>query len=174
MSEPGPVEVASEITGDDILAAGVFEAKGAAADRALGGAVGTMVGGEAGDVGQFVGAVAGAAAGEHASSVGGVYEYCLAVSPTRVYVLVPAHPGNPLTQKGQIRHGELEVAHAFDRRHLEVNVKARMSVRTVVLKDLQTGEEVGFEGRRLGWSHSKEVVRALVAHEPPEEPDPPA
>jgi hypothetical protein len=66
-------------------------------------------------------------------------------------------------QAHEIRKGELKVLHTFDRATLEVTAKARVTVRILILEDLKTGAKFEFEGNRIGWSHSKEVVKALVA-----------
>jgi hypothetical protein len=44
-------------------------------------------------------------------------------------------------------------------------VKARTTVRTIVLEDVESGHNLGLVRRGLGWSHSKEVVKALVGHD---------
>jgi hypothetical protein len=159
-----PAEVASDATGDSISVAGIFEAKGAVAKTMLGMTIGSFAG-EAvgGDIGDSVGSVLGAAGGIAASARAGIYRFCVAVSPTKVYVLVPTGGRTPGGQAHEIRKGELEVVQTFDRATLEVTAKARVTVRILILEDLKTGARVEFEGSRIGWSHSKEVVKTLVA-----------
>jgi predicted NBD/HSP70 family sugar kinase len=65
--------------------------------------------------------------------------------------------------KGHVRHGEMHVAHTFDRSTLDVTVKARTTVRTLELEDTASGDSLALEGRRLGWDHAKDVITALSA-----------
>ena len=52
------------------------------------------------------------------------------------------------------------------RHHLATTVKAHLAVRTLVLEDTETGEHLDLEGRRIGWTNAKDVIAALVTHEP--------
>ncbi len=159
-----PAEVASDATGDSITAAGIFEARGAVGKTMLGAVIGSFAGDAVGgDIGDSVGSVLGAAGGMAASGREGIYQFCVAVSPTKVYVLIPTGGRTPGGQAHEIRKGELKVLHTFDRATLEVTAKARVTVRILILEDLKTGAKFEFEGNRIGWSHSKEVVKTLVA-----------
>lgn len=169
MSHADPKAVAEAATGDTILAAGVFEPKGAAAKRGAGGGAGALVGDVAGgSVGLGVGAFAGASAGHLAGNIDGIYEFLVAVAPEKVYVLVADDLGGPYDQQHELRDGAVHVAHTFDRRHLKTTVKAHFAVRTMVLEDVETGDHLDLEGRRLGWTHAKAVITELVSHEPEE------
>lgn len=169
-----PIAVAERATGASILAAGVFEPKGAAAKRgggaALGAGAGSIAGGALGaeTAGLGVGGFAGATAGHLAGNIDGIYEFLLAVSADAVYVLVASELGGPYEQQHALRDGEVRVLRTFDRRHLKTTVEAHFAVRTVVLEDTQTGEHLDVEGRRLGWTHAKAVIHELVSHEPEE------
>lgn len=172
MSQADPIAVAAAATGASIIAAGVFEPKGAAAKRGGGAAAGTGAGGLLGDVvgagsvGVGVGALAGATAGHLAGNLDGVFEFLVAVAADTVYVLVPTDLGGPYDQQHELRDGEVRLLRTFDRRHLQTTVKAHFAVRTLVLEDTQTGEHLDLEGRRIGWTHAKAVIAALVTHEP--------
>lgn len=167
MSHADPIAVAAAATGDDIIAAGTFEPKGAAAKRGGGAAAGGVVGDVAGGSVAFgLGAFAGATAGHLAGNVDGIFEFLVAVAPTKVYVLVPTELGGPYEQQHELRDGQVQLAHTFDRRTLKVTVKAHFAVRTLVLEDTETGDHLDLEGRRIGWTHAKEVIAALVTHEP--------
>jgi hypothetical protein len=160
------VDVAAHAVGDDIIAAGIFQARGATmkimAGTAAGSTGGDLLGGAGGSLGVGIGALAGVAASGH----DGLYRWLVAVSPTRVYVFVPeGATSSPGGQSTEIRKGEIHLLHAFAREHLEVTAKSRVNVRVLILEDLPTGEKIELEGNRIGWSHSKEVIQALVAHD---------
>jgi hypothetical protein len=161
-----PAEVAAHAVDDEIIAAGIFQARGATmkimTGTAAGSSVGDMLGGAGGSVGVGVGALAGVAASGH----DGVFRWLVAVSPTKVYVFAPeAATSSPGGQSTEIRRGEVHLIHVFSRDHLEVTAKSRVNVRVLILEDLPTGEKIELEGNRIGWSHSKEVVKALVSHD---------
>lgn len=167
-----PIAVAEAATGASILAAGVFEPKGAAAKRGGGAALGGGAGSVAGDVvgagtaGIGIGGYAGAMAGHLAGNIDGIYEFLVAVSSDTVYVLVAEDLGGPYDQQHELRDGAVRLLRTFDRRHLKTTVKAHFAVRTLVLEDTETGEHLDLEGRRIGWTHAKAVIAALVTHEP--------
>ena len=167
-----PIAVAEAATGDTVIAAGMFEPKGAAAKRGGGAAAGTGVGSIVGDaagagaIGLGAGAFAGATAGHLAGNLDGIYEFLVAVTESTVYVLVSTDAGGPYDQQRELRAGQVRVLRTFDRRHLTTTVKAHFAVRTMILEDTETGEHLDLEGRRLGWSHTKSVISALVTHEP--------
>ncbi|MET0909800.1 MAG: hypothetical protein ABWZ99_10035 [Ilumatobacteraceae bacterium] len=163
-----PKDIAqAAVDGDQLITAGVFQARGATFKMMMGagagGSVGDIAGGALGDaIGFGVGMLAGTAAGGE----DGVFHWLVAVSPTRVYVFEPVGgrrtPGGQVTE---IRHGDIRLIYAFERSQLEVTVKSRVNVRVLILEDLPTGEKMELEGNRLGWSHAKDVVTALVAHD---------
>jgi hypothetical protein len=160
------IDVAAHAVGDDIIAAGIFQARGATmkimAGTAAGSIGGDLVGGTGGSIGVGVGALAGVAASGH----DGLYRWLVAVSPTKVYVFVPeGATSSPGGQSTEIRKGEVHLLHTFARERLEVTAKSRVNVRVLILEDLPTGEKIELEGNRIGWSHSKEVIQALVAHD---------
>lgn len=167
-----PIAVAEAATGASIIAAGTFEPKGAAAKRGGGAAAGAGAGSIAGGAlgaetaGLGVGGYAGATAGHLAGNVDGIFEFLVAVSADTVYVLVAAEPGGPYDQQHELRDGDVRLLRTFDRRHLATTVKAHFAVRTLVLEDTETGEHLDLEGRRVGWTHAKAVISALVTHEP--------
>lgn len=167
-----PIAVAEAATGDTIIAAGMFEPKGAAAKRGGGAAAGTGAGSVLGDavgagsIGVGAGALAGATAGHLAGNIDGIYEFLVAVSASTVHILVPTDLGGPYDQQHELRDGDVRVLRTFDRRHLKTTVKAHFAVRTLVLEDTETGEHLDLEGRRIGWTHAKAVITELVTHEP--------
>lgn len=161
-----PLEVASHAVDDDIIAAGVFQARGATLKIMAGATAGSVAGDMAGGIGDVVGIGVGSILGNRSSGHDGVFRWLVAVSPTSVYVFEPsAHTSSPGGQASEIRRGEVQLIHRFDREHLEVTVKSRVNVRVLILEDIPTGEKIELEGNRLGWSHSKEVVKALVSHD---------
>lgn len=172
MSHTDPIAVAAAATGDDIIAAGVFEPKGAAAKRGAGAGAGAGAGGLIGDaagvgsLGLGLGGLAGATAGHLAGNIDGIYEFLVAVTDDKVHVLVAAEPGGPYDQQHELRDGDVRLLRTFDRRHLKVTVKAHFAVRTMVLEDTETGDHLDLEGRRIGWTNAKAVIAALVTHEP--------
>jgi hypothetical protein len=167
-----PITVAEALTGDTIVAAGVFEPKGAAAKRGGGAAAGTAGGSLLGDaigagsIGLGAGALVGATAGHLAGNLDGVFEFLVAVGHDKVYILVARDQGGPYDQQRELRDGDVVLLRTFDRRHLKTTVKAHFAVRTMVLEDTATGEHLDLEGRRIGWTHAKAVIAALVTHEP--------
>jgi hypothetical protein len=162
-----PQEIAqAAVEGDALITAGVFQARGATLKLMMGAgagsSVGDLVGGGVGDaIGFGVGALAGTAAGGE----DGVFHWLVAVSPTRVYVFEPTGGRTPGSQIGEIRKGDIRLIYAFERKDLEVTVKSRVNVRVLILEDLPTGEKIELEGNRIGWSHAKDVVKALVTHD---------
>jgi hypothetical protein len=161
-----PQEVAAHAVDDEIITAGVFQARGATLKVMMGAGAGSSVGNLiGGGLGDAIGVGVGALAGNAASGEDGVFRWLVAVSPTRVYVFEPTAGGTPGAQAGEIRKGDVRLIYAFEREHLEVTVKSRLNVRVLILEDLPTGEKIELEGNRIGWSNAKEVVKALVAHD---------
>ena len=161
-----PQEIAAAAIDDQIMAAGVFQARGATLKVMMGAGAGSTVGNlVGGNLGDAIGFGVGAIAGNRASGEDGVFRWLVAVSPTRVYVFEPTGGGSPGAQADEIRKGEIRLIYAFEREHLEVTVKSRVNVRVLILEDIPTGEKIELEGNRIGWSHAKDVVKALVAHD---------
>ncbi len=61
----------------------------------------------------------------------------------------------------------------FDRATAHVTVVARVTVRTMVIEDPQSGTKVELEGDRVWSKHSKEVIHALVGDSEVEESEEP-
>lgn len=57
---------------------------------------------------------------------------------------------------------DLELLHTFDRVTAHVTVAARVTVRTMVIEDPDTGDKVELEGDRVWAKHSRDVIHALV------------
>ena len=156
---------------DEILAIGEFQALGASKHMVEGATVGGLVGSlipGGKDMGNIVGVVAGQQAGARyeTSDANGVFRWLLAVSPTKVYVLVPANPDAGLnSQAKDLLAGAVVLQQTFDRADLEITVKARFAVRTLTLEDHATGEKLELEGVRHGGYHATDVIHALTGHD---------
>ena len=123
-----------------------------AAGSAAGGAVGGDGWGEAiargvGTGAGFLAAEAGVAAARDLPP-----QVCVGVSPTEVYLM-----GMP-----KIGVAHLEPFAKIHRNHLGIEVHQRMSVRTVVLEDLETGARFALELPRLNVYHGKAMVELLM------------
>ena len=59
----------------------------------------------------------------------------------------------------------LSLRHTFDRSTLSTSVHGKVTVRTLVLTDTATGDEMELEGSRAPWSHSKETLEYFVAQD---------
>lgn len=161
---------------DEIIAIGEFQALGASKHMVegatLGGFVGSLLPGGK-DMGNLVGAVAGQQAGARyeTSDADGNYRWLLAVSPTKLYVLVSANPDAGLkSQAKDMLAGAVKVTKVFDRADLEITVKARVAVRLLTIEDHATGEKMELEGVRHGRYHATDVIHALTRHEDEAEP----
>jgi hypothetical protein len=151
------LNAAVEATGDDtIIDVAEFNPKGSAGASAAGAAVGSLAGGAAtgGDSwGKAVGSAGGLAAGR---AVMGLSKdlpprICVAVSPDEVYLL------------GMKAYGyHVDPIAKIDRQKLGVEVHQRVSVRTVVLEDLETGNRFPLEVKRLNFYHAKAIVGLLM------------
>jgi len=146
-----------EATGDDtIIDVAEFNPKGSAGASAAGAAVGSLAGGAAtgGDSwGQAVGSAGGLAAGRAAMGLSKDLppRICVAVSPDEVYLL------------GMKAYGyHVDPIAKIDRHQLGVEVHQRMSVRTVVLEDLESGNQFPLEVKRLNFYHAKAIVGLLM------------
>lgn len=139
---------------DDVAVAGIFLPRGFVGRSVLGSFLGSAAGAMADSAGQTMGATLGAATGMATVSDGGI-RFIVAVSPHRVYVLHPEGFGG--TRKGQ-----LELLHTFDRSCLHVEVKARATVRILVLEDAEEGSRIELEGSLAHFKHANDVIHALV------------
>ena len=147
-------------TGDEsITDVAEFNPKGSAGATAAGAAAGSLAGGAAtgGDGwGQSFGAVGGAAAGRALMGMGKDLppRVCVAVSPDEVYLLGMNAMGYHVDPIAKI-----------DRDQLGVEIHQRVSVRTVVLEDLETGHKFPLEVKRLNLYHAKAMVELLMMSE---------
>lgn len=156
---------AKQAIGDDtIVDVAEFQPKGSAGAKAAGAAAGSAVGGVAvggdgwGDaIAKGVGATAGVIGGQAAvSAMRDLPErICVAVSPTEVYLLGMSGFG--------FKH--LDPIAKIDRDKLGVEVHQRVSVRTLVLEDLETGAKFPLEVPRLNFYHGKALVQLLLISE---------
>jgi len=148
---------ATRETGDsEITVAGVFLPRGFVGRSIIGSSIGGILGDSVGGaVGQAIGSTAGSVGGMASAADGEGVRLIVAVSPTHVYVL---HPRG-LTG---MRHEDLEILYAFDRLTLDVQVKARVSIRILVLEDRQHDQRIEVEGSRSWLRHANEVIHALV------------
>ena len=151
------LRAAVEATGDEaIIDVAEFNPKGSAGASAAGAAVGSLAGGAAtGDSGwgHTVGAVGGGAAGRAMMGLSKDLppRVCVAVSPDEVYLL------------GMNAYGyHVDPIAKIDRDKLGVEVHQRVSVRTVVLEDLETGRRFPLEVKRLNFYHAKAIVGLLM------------
>lgn len=149
-----------EATGDDtIIDVAEFNPKGSAGATGAGAIVGSMVGGAAtGDNswGKAAGSAGGAAAGRAMMGLSKDLppRICVAVSPDEVYLL------------GMKAHGyDVDPMAVIHRDQLGVEVHQRVSVRTVVLEDLETGNKFPLEVKRLNFYHAKAIVGLLLMDE---------
>jgi hypothetical protein len=136
-----------------------FNPKGSAGATAAGSVAGSLAGGAAtgGDGwGRAVGASGGAAAGR---ALMGLSEdlpprVCVAISPNEVYLFGMRAMGYHVDPLAKI-----------DRDKLGVEIHQRISVRTVVLEDLETGHKFPLEVKRLNFYHAKAMVELLMMSE---------
>ena len=150
---------------DDIMDVADFQPKGTAGASAAGAVAGGIVGDAAvggdgwGDaLARGVGVTGGLAAGKAAV---GLKQHlpphiAVAVSPSEVYIL---------GFKGSGWRPHLEPLGKIDRTNLGVEVHQRVSVRTVVLEDLETGAQYKLEVPRLNFFHGKALVELLLLSE---------
>lgn len=148
-----------EATGDSSISdVAEFHPKGTAGAAAAGAAAGSLAGGAATDSnwGKGLGASAGATAGKVLMGVGQDLppRIAVAVSPTEVYLF------------GMKAYGyHVDPIAKIDRDILAVEVHQRMSVRTVVLEDVETGHKFPLEAPRLNVYHAKAMVELLMMSE---------
>lgn len=155
------LDAAIEATGDEsIIDVAEFQPKGTAGTMVAGAMAGSAVGGAAGGDGwgELIGRGVGSGVGMVAADYGVAAardlptRITVAISPTEVYLL-----GMP-----QIGHHPLEPLAKIHRDKLGIEVHQRVSVRTVVLEDLETGATFPVETPRLSFYHSKAMVELLL------------
>jgi|GEM_PF-610650 hypothetical protein len=164
------IAAAKAATGDDTIHdVAEFEPKGTAGATVAGAVAGGVLGDAAvggdgwGDaVGQGVGMAGGIAAGQTAVGLSKHLppHVCVAVSPSEVYLL----------GMSGFRFKHLDPIAKIDRDKLGVEVHQRVSVRTLVLEDLETGAKFPLEVSRLNFYHGKALVELLMMS--PEHHDP--
>ena len=150
------MKAAIEATGDtSINDVAEFQPKGTAAATGAGAAAGSLAGGAATDSnwGTAIGTTGGAAAGKALIGIGKDLppRICVAVSPSEVYLLGMKAYGyhvNPIAK--------------IHRDQLGVEVHQRMTVRTIVLEDIETGHKFPLEAPRLNVYHAKAMVELLM------------
>lgn len=157
---------AQRVAGDDtIQEVADFQPKGTAGAAAAGAAAGAVLGGAAVDgdglgdsLAQSAGAAGGALAGRAVVHHGRKLplHLAVAVSPTEVFVF---------GMKGSGWSPHLELLGKIDRDKLGVEVHQRISVRTVVLEDLETETKYELEVGRLNFFHAKALVELLMMSE---------
>jgi len=151
------LKAAIAATGDaTIFDVAEFNPKGSAGATAAGAAAGSLAGGAAtgGDSwGRSFGAAGGMAAGRALMGLGKDLppRICVAISPDEVYLLGMNAMGYHVEPLAKI-----------DRDKLGVEVHQRVSVRTVVLEDLDTGAKFPLEVKRLNFYHAKAIVGLLL------------
>ena len=150
---------AIEATGDDSISdVAVLQPKGTAAATGAGAAAGSLAGGGAtgSNWGSAFGATGGAAAGKALLGMGKDLppRICVAISPSEVYLF------------GMKTHGtSLDPMAKIDRDKLGVEVHQRMTVRTIVLEDIETGHQFPLEAPKLNFYHAKAMVELLKVNE---------
>ena len=160
------MKAAIAATGDEsITDVAEFNPKGSAGASAAGAAAGSLAGGAAtgGDGwGKSIGAAGGMAAGRALMGVGKDLppRICVAVSPDEVYLLGMNAMGYHVDPIAKI-----------DRHQLGVEIHQRVSVRTVVLEDIETGHKFPLEVKRLNFYHAKAIVELLMMSEAHQEED---
>jgi hypothetical protein len=164
---------ARRATGDDtVQEVADFAPKGTAGASMAGAAAGGIVGGAAVDgdgwgsmVAQGAGSMGGLVAGQAAVGLSRhlPHHVAIAVSPTEVYIL---------EYKGTGWAPHLSALGKIDRDSLGIEVHQRVSVRTVVLEDLNSGEKFQLEVSRLNLYHGKALVELLMMSEPYHDAEP--
>jgi hypothetical protein len=148
------------VTGDETITdVAEFNPKGSAGASAAGAAAGSLAGGAAtgsNSWGQTIGAAGGMAAGRAMMGMSKDLppRICVAISPDEVYLLGMRAMGYHVDPIAKI-----------DRGQLGVEVHQRVSCRTVVLEDLETGHKFPLEVKRLNLYHAKAMVELLMMSE---------
>lgn len=150
-------EMAIAATGDSgIIATGDFQPKGLTWKRAVATGAGSLIGSEAGDVGQAIGAGAGYIAGTYAGTSGKIPPIViLAISKENLYVLTTTNA------KGTILAKDLTLLDTLKLENLKVEMKQKVTVRTVEISDESTGNEYKLEGKRILFHHMNDLLDAL-------------
>ncbi len=163
------LDMAQEATGDPgIAAVGDFQPKGMTWKVGLGAAAGAALGDVVGDFGA-IGAAGGAVAGRVAASSGQLPPVIvLAATPSKLYLMTTNNAKGIILAKGLILLDTLE------RDHLTVQLKQRVTTRTVVITDESTGHEYKMEGKRIVFHHMNEVLDLLggIDHNQPDDEEP--
>ena len=163
------MDMAREATGDpEIAAVGDFQPKGMTWKVGVGAAAGAVLGDAVGNFGD-VGAVAGAVSGRAVASAGQLPPVIImAASPSRLYLMTTNNA------KGIILAKSLLMIDTLERDHLTVQLKQRVTTRTVVLTDESTGHEYKMEGKRIIFHHMNEVLDLLggIDHDQPDDDQP--
>lgn len=157
---------AREATGDDTIQdVADFQPKGTAGASMAGAVAGAAIGDAAvggdgwGDaIARGAGVAGGMAAGQAAAGVSRhlPHHIVVAVSPSEVYLL---------GMKGSGWSPHLDPFAKIDRDKLGVEMHQRISVRTVVLEDLETESKFPLEVGRLNFYHGKALVELLMMSE---------
>ncbi len=153
------MKAAVEATGDTTISdVAEFQPKGTAAATGAGAAAGSLAGGAATDSnwGSAIGTAGGAAAGKALLGIGKDLppRICVAISPTEVYLLGMKARGYDVDPIAKIHRDKLGV-----------EVHQRMTVRTVVLEDIETGHKFPLEAPRLNVYHAKAMVQLLMMND---------
>ncbi len=153
------VDMAREATGDqEITVAGDFQPKGMTWKRAVATGAGSMLAGEVSDSpwASGMGASGGYTVGTMVGSSGDLPPVIVvACSPSKLYLLTSNNA------KGMILTKNLILLDTLERSHLTIELKQRMTTRTVVITDESTGHEYGMEGMRLGFHHMNDLLNLL-------------
>jgi hypothetical protein len=142
---------------DTVEAVGQFQPRGTSGAMFAGGFAGSEIGGAFGDVGQAIGLGAGAIGGIEASKQAHSmpFQMLVGASPTNVY-------GFRMRGLDGRRTEPHDLVFQVARDGLDVNVHARVNVRTLELIDRETGSKIELEGNRLPITHSHEVITYLA------------
>ena len=157
MSDERLIEEAARAIGGDVrvLAAGVFEPRGA-----MGGMLGVTTAGLSTDniVGEVAGAIGGLAAGDVMAHEDDVPRHTLlAVTADRLYAFAAD------AERG--RWVARERFATFERSAIHATVHGRVNVRTLTVEDPASGRSYRWEGNRIGPDYAKAVIEALGARE---------
>lgn len=156
------IDMAREATGDqEIVVAGDFQPKGMTWKVAAGAAAGSVLGGATGiDGAGAIGAAGGAVAGRYTASSGELPPVIvMAASPSKLYLMTTNNA------KGIILAKSLVLIDTLPRENLAVELKQRITTRTVVITDESTGHEYAMEGKRIVFHHMNDVLDLLAGVE---------
>jgi hypothetical protein len=161
------IDMAREATGDpDIAVAGDFQPKGLTWKVAVGTGAGAILGGAVNDNLGGLGAAGGALAGHIAGTSGELPPVIvMAATPTKLYLMTTNNA------KGIILAKHLVLLDTLERDHLTVELRQRVTTRTVVIKDDSTGHEYAMEGKRIIFHHMNDVLNLLAGEDADEDED---